>query len=151
MKKTCSKCCEERDVEQDFSWKNKNRGTRQRWCKFCQAAANKLHYQDNKQIYLDRAHTRNIRVIAENKKQLHAYLFTHPCVDCGCTDLRCLEFDINVFFYFTLAATKREIFQHPAHGVQPGIATHKLAAMLSGAADELLDLVLDADLIEWGK
>jgi len=93
MKKICPGCGEERDVEQDFSWKNKSHGTRQRWCKSCQAAANKLHYQNNKQVYLDRAHTRNAYVIAENKKQLCVYLSTHPCIDCGCTDIRCLEFD----------------------------------------------------------
>jgi hypothetical protein len=93
MKKICPGCGEERDIEHDFSWKNKSRGIRQRWCKSCQAAANKLHYQNNKQVYLDRAQTRNAYVIAENKKQLRAYLSTHPCIDCGCTDIRCLDFD----------------------------------------------------------
>ncbi len=93
MKKICSGCGEERDFERDFSWKNKEKGTRQRWCKFCQAEANKIHYRINKQIYLDRAITRNARVNTENKQRLYDYLSRHPCVDCGETDIRVLEFD----------------------------------------------------------
>lgn len=93
MKKICSGCEQERDAEKDFAWKNKVKGTRQRWCKLCQAEANSRHYQNNKQIYLDRALTRNALVNAENKQKLYAYLSDHPCVDCGQTDIRVLEFD----------------------------------------------------------
>jgi hypothetical protein len=93
MKKICPGCGEERDSERDFAWKNKKNGTRQHWCKFCQAAANKTHYQNNKQVYLERALTRNARVNTENKRRLYAYLSSHPCVDCGESDIRVLEFD----------------------------------------------------------
>ena len=93
MKKICPSCGQERDTERDFAWKNKKDGTRQRWCKFCQAEANKTHYQNNKQVYLDRAITRNARLNTQNKQRLFAYLSEHPCIDCGQTDIRCLEFD----------------------------------------------------------
>jgi len=93
MKKICPGCGQERDTERDFAWKNKAKGTRQRWCKYCQAEANRTHYQNNKQVYLDRATTRNARVNTENKQRLYAYLSSHPCVDCGQTDIRVLEFD----------------------------------------------------------
>ena len=93
VKKICPGCGEERDAEKDFSWKNKKNGTQQHWCKFCLAEANKIHYQNNKQIYLERALTRNARVNTENKRRLYAYLSSHPCVDCGQTDVRVLEFD----------------------------------------------------------
>lgn len=93
MKKTCSGCGIERDIETDFRWKHKERGIRQRWCKFCQAEANKIHYQNNKQVYLDRATSRNAQVNTENKQRLHTYLSNHPCVDCSETDIRILEFD----------------------------------------------------------
>ncbi|HLG64951.1 MAG TPA: hypothetical protein VKY19_23635 [Ktedonosporobacter sp.] len=93
MKKICSGCEQERDIERDFAWKNKAKGTRQRWCKFCQAEANSRHYQNNKQIYLDCALTRNALVNAENKQKLYVYLSSHPCIDCGQTDIRVLEFD----------------------------------------------------------
>ncbi len=93
MKKTCPGCGEERDAEKDFSWKNEAKGIRHSWCKLCLAEANSKHYQNNKQIYVDRARSRNDRVDAENKQRLHAYLSQHPRVDCGNTDIRCLEFD----------------------------------------------------------
>jgi hypothetical protein len=93
MTKICPGCGKERDAEKDFSWKNKERGTRQRWCKFCLAEANSKHYQNNKQIYLERALTRNDRVNTQNKQRLYAYLSNHPCIDCGQTDIRVLEFD----------------------------------------------------------
>lgn len=93
MKKICPGCNQERDIEEDFRWKYKDRGIRQRWCKYCQAEANKVHYQNNKQDYLNRAHIRNARVNTENKQKLYAYLSEHPCIDCGETDVRVLEFD----------------------------------------------------------
>ncbi|MFL5653130.1 MAG: hypothetical protein ACJ8CB_02965 [Ktedonobacteraceae bacterium] len=93
MKKICPGCGEERDAEKDFSWKNRMKEIRQNWCKACLAEVNSTHYQNNKQAYLDRARTRNARVNTENKQKLYAYLSSHACVDCGQTDIRCLEFD----------------------------------------------------------
>ncbi len=93
LKKVCPGCGEERDSENDFRWKYKDRGIRQRWCKYCQATANKDHYRNNKKDYLNRALNRNARVKTENRQRLYAYLSEHPCVDCGATDVRILEFD----------------------------------------------------------
>ncbi len=93
MKKICPGCNQERDAEREFAWKNKAKGTRQRWCKFCQAEANSQHYQNNKQIYIERALKRNALIIAECKQKLYDYLSRHPCIDCGQTDIRILEFD----------------------------------------------------------
>jgi Zn finger protein HypA/HybF involved in hydrogenase expression len=90
-RKYCSGCNQERDIE-DFRWKIKGQ-KRQAWCKCCQAEANKVHYQNNKQSYLDRAKARNSRLIEENQRRLYIYLSQHPCVDCGQTDVRVLEFD----------------------------------------------------------
>jgi hypothetical protein len=93
MKKICSGCNQERDTEREFAWKNKAKGTRQRWCKLCQAEANSQHYQNNKQIYIERALKRNVMTKQENKLKLCDYFSCHPCVDCGQTDIRTLEFD----------------------------------------------------------
>lgn len=93
MKKICSGCGEERDTENDFSWKNKNRGIRNTRCKFCQSQISKQHYKSNKQSYLDRARAREVLVTEDNQKKLVNYLACHPCVDCGCADIRVLEFD----------------------------------------------------------
>lgn len=37
MNKICSSCGEERDAEQDFNWKYKDRGIRNTRCKSCQS------------------------------------------------------------------------------------------------------------------
>src|SRR5690348_9027667 len=93
MNKLCPGCNEERDVEQDFRWKNQKQGIRQRWCKYCQAQAMKVHYQNNMKTYRDRALIRNASVNNENKQKLFVYLSAYPCIDCGNSDIRCLEFD----------------------------------------------------------
>lgn len=93
MKKICPGCGEERDAERDFSWRHKERGIRQTRCKYCQSQVSKQHYKHNKQSYLDRVRTREVLVIEDNQKRLADYLHSHPCVDCGQTDIRVLEFD----------------------------------------------------------
>src|SRR5581483_8479421 len=92
-KTICSGCEEERDTEEDFRWRYKERKIRQKYCKFCQAAFNKVHYQNNKQVYIDRALTRNARVNEENQRRLLLYLSTHACGDCANNDIRIFEFD----------------------------------------------------------
>jgi hypothetical protein len=92
MRKICPGCEEERDAESDFRWKIKGQ-KRQTWCRFCQAEANRVHYQNNKQSYIERAKSRNKRVIEEGPRGVLAYLYEHPCVDCGNRDIRVLEFD----------------------------------------------------------
>lgn len=93
MKKICSSCGEERDAEQDFKWEYKDRGIRQSRCKNCQAEFGRLHYQKNKQAYKERSRIRKNQILIENKPRLRIYLSNHPCVDCGETDIRLLEFD----------------------------------------------------------
>ena len=93
MNKICAGCNQERDIERDFAGKNKVKGTRQRWCKSCQAEANSKHYQNNRRIYIERAIARNALINTESKQKLYAYLSSHPCIDCGQTDIRTLEFD----------------------------------------------------------
>jgi hypothetical protein len=93
MKKVCTSCGQERDAEQDFSWKYKECGIRTTRCKFCQSQVSRDHYKNNKSSYLDRARTREILVTEDNQRRLLDYLLCHSCVDCGCTDVRVLEFD----------------------------------------------------------
>ena len=93
MKTICISCGLERDAENDFNWKYKDRGIRNKRCKFCQSQVSKQHYTKNKQTYLDRARARDILVTEDNQKRLIEYLSCHPCVDCGETDVRVLEFD----------------------------------------------------------
>lgn len=93
MKKICTCCGEERDAEQDFKWEYKDRGIHQSRCKYCQAEFGRLHYQKYKQVYKERSRIRKNQILIENKPRLRIYLSNHPCVDCGETDIRLLEFD----------------------------------------------------------
>jgi hypothetical protein len=52
--KTCSKCGTTKALDQ-FSIKNKETGTRNAWCKTCNREYQKLHYQNNKQVYRNKA------------------------------------------------------------------------------------------------
>ena len=93
MKKICLGCGQERDAEKDFSWKYKDRGIRNTRCRYCQSQVSKQHYKNNKQPYLDRARAREPLVAEDNRRKLTDYLSCHPCVDCGETDIRVLDFD----------------------------------------------------------
>src|SRR5258708_1153867 len=93
MKKVCTYCGMERDAEKDFRWEYKDQGIRMVRCKYCQSELSRLHYQNNKQAYKDRSRTRKAQVLIENKPRLYAYLSTHPCRECGETDISLLEFD----------------------------------------------------------
>jgi hypothetical protein len=90
--KHCRGCDQIRDTE-DFNWKDKNAGLRQSRCRLCTAKNSQAHYKTNKQAYIDRAHSRTNQIYKDNTQLLHEYLSTHPCVDCGCNDVRVLEFD----------------------------------------------------------
>lgn len=80
-------------MEDDFSWKYKDRGIRNTKCKYCQSQVSKQHYQQHKQSYIVRSHARDEIVLRENRCKLAEYLACHPCADCGITDIRVLEFD----------------------------------------------------------
>lgn len=93
MKKICTSCGLELDAEKEFNWKYKDRGVRHSRCKFCMSQVSKQHYKDNKRSYIDRNLVRKPLIRADNQRRIAAYLACHPCIDCGCSDIRVLEFD----------------------------------------------------------
>jgi hypothetical protein len=65
----------------------------QTWCRECFAAYGREYYRKNRDAQKSRL-LRNVAVTrAENRRRIIEYLVTHPCVDCGETDIVVLEFD----------------------------------------------------------
>ena len=77
----------------DFAFRSKALGTRQSHCRPCHAAYRRSHYLRNRSEYISREVDRNRRRRKENRRLLRAYLRSHPCVDCGETDIVALQFD----------------------------------------------------------
>jgi hypothetical protein len=88
----CGRCRRQKPLE-DFAWRRKARGQRDNYCRPCRAAYKQEHYAANKQRYIDSAHRRRKRVVAERVAYLVSFLREHPCVDCGEADPIVLEFD----------------------------------------------------------
>ena len=91
-RKTCPGCGCNKPIT-DFNWKIQARGIRQVRCRTCTRAQVKRHYEARLGYYLSKARKRNDIVLQEQRRLLIEYLQTHPCVDCGETDIVCLEFD----------------------------------------------------------
>jgi len=89
--KICTKCGLDKE-ESLFSWRKKD-VRRSSVCKSCQNAIAKLHYERNKQYYKDKAKRNNPRLRKISGDFVLNYLRSHPCVDCGNTDIRVLQFD----------------------------------------------------------
>jgi len=91
--KICSKCQHPKDEATDF---NKKKGTPdglQYICKECDKKRAKKQYHGNKEHYKALCAERKKRYIEELNVFLIDYLKKHPCVDCGESDIRCLDFD----------------------------------------------------------
>lgn len=86
--KICSKCNIEQPIE-NFSIKNKQKGTRNAWCRECNRQYNKEHYQNNKDSYLEKSK----KYEKNNRLYMYNYLKNHPCEECGETRIAALQFD----------------------------------------------------------
>lgn len=88
----CSRCGEPKTVD-EFPIKNKATGLRSVWCRSCRRAYGKEHYEKNRAAYIARASKRKRTDRPRIRACLDEYLRSHPCVDCGSTDITVLEFD----------------------------------------------------------
>ena len=93
MGRRCTGCGLERDPEQDFYWKDAKRGLRQSRCKYCQLQKSRQHYKRHRHEYMSRANRYEMVALERHRRRLVEYFSSHLCVDCGCTDIRLLEFD----------------------------------------------------------
>ena len=90
--RACTKCGETKPLDA-FPPVRRGEEKRQSWCRDCFAAAGAAYYRRNR----DREKARLLRQVAERRTEIRRllieYLRSHPCVDCGETDIVVLEFD----------------------------------------------------------
>lgn len=90
--KWCSRCARFKPLH-DFAFQDRATGQRQHRCRGCQAELRREHYVRNRAEYLAWAMRQARRKRDEHVPLVHDYLRSHPCVDCGESDIRLLEFD----------------------------------------------------------
>ena len=90
--KRCSKCGIEKS-EDDFSFKNVEKGILQCQCKQCHQEYTRSHYADNKSSYIDRAKKSSVKYRDELRQRIRSYLKDKCCLDCGESDPNVLDFD----------------------------------------------------------
>jgi len=89
--KVCTKCKEEKEVELFPTMRARPDGLAS-WCKLCYAVHAAEKYKASA-AERERKSRNKAKTSQENKEKLWAYLLDHPCVDCGNSDPRVLEFD----------------------------------------------------------
>ena len=90
--KQCNHCLEWKD-EEEFSWRWKNLGIRNKACKKCMVEFNRRYYQGEEgERHLQQVKARTDAARAAAKEYVYQYLLTHPCQHCGESDPRVLEF-----------------------------------------------------------
>lgn len=86
--KICTKCNQNKPVE-EFSWRNKAAGKRSGLCKACHTVARRAHYDTNREKLVTQMKMRH----QELRDKIWEYKNSHPCVDCGFSNPRALQFD----------------------------------------------------------
>jgi hypothetical protein len=86
--KICNKCSLLKDIS-NFSFKNKELGQRSSTCSSCHIEYRKSHYEENKELYIEKS--KNWRLA--RKIEFYRWLQKQRCKDCGNEDFRVLEFD----------------------------------------------------------
>ena len=88
--KMCNRC----NLEKPLTEFNKKRESGpQPYCKPCQSDYQKQFYEGNRVVNLDVIYASRKKRKKEIRLFLAEFYGTHPCVDCGETDLLVLEFD----------------------------------------------------------
>lgn len=90
--KKCTVCKQEKDWS-EFNKNSTKKDGLQTLCKSCMRIRFKAYYEKNREKQSRVVRERNLRIIAECREYIGNYLQQHPCVDCGNSDIRVLEFD----------------------------------------------------------
>jgi hypothetical protein len=78
---------------EEFNWRWKSLGIRQRTCRDCQKEQKNDWYQRNSEAHKANMYEQKLRKINEAREYVLDYFSSHPCVDCGERDPSVLEFD----------------------------------------------------------
>ena len=90
--KTCTICKQSKALS-EFNKHSGRKDGLQSHCRGCSHKKFKDYYHKNKEKQYRVVKDRQKRVLVETRQEVVNYLMTHPCVDCGQTDIRLLEFD----------------------------------------------------------
>jgi hypothetical protein len=90
--KRCMKCKELKD-EEEFSWRWKELGIKDDYCKSCRKEYNREYFNGSaKERHLAQVRERKQAAREFAREYVLNYLATHPCETCGEKDIRVLEF-----------------------------------------------------------
>lgn len=90
--KYCSKCKTTKELS-EFTKNAKYKDGLHVQCKSCYFAYQKRWYLKNKEVQSIRTKRNRDIIWKENTQNVAQYLLLHPCVDCGESDIRVLDFD----------------------------------------------------------
>jgi hypothetical protein len=119
MTKLCRGCDTTKNTKEFAKHKNRKDGL-QAFCRECNKARSKAYYKRNIKSHRQRTTLNRKQHITEVRQYIVDYLTKHPCVDCGMTDIRTLEFDhvrgiksdvISRLMYGSIKLLKEEILK----------------------------------------
>ena len=90
--KTCTLCRIDKPYS-DFNVKRRNKDGYQNFCRSCQRLYYASWYQTHASDARLSKYARKRLIRENNNAKLREYLREHPCVDCGFSNMICLEFD----------------------------------------------------------
>jgi len=91
--KTCTRCGETKPLDQFPPVRRSEPEKLQTWCRACFKEVNDRNYRPYYKRERQRIVARMSAHRADIRQQIIEYLYAHPCVDCGETDIVVLEFD----------------------------------------------------------
>ncbi|MBY6061659.1 hypothetical protein [Microbacterium esteraromaticum] len=90
--KRCGTCKKSKPLA-DFNRKSSRSDGLQEVCRECNRASSRKYYRENRQHHLAVIRARTDAQRAAGRAAVAQHLREHPCVDCGVSDIRVLDFD----------------------------------------------------------
>ena len=90
--KLCYTCRKKKDLS-EFNLNRSRADGYNSICRRCSNASSRRYYGENTEKHKKVVKARRKRVLIEAQRWVCEYLYSHPCVDCGETDILVLDFD----------------------------------------------------------